>query len=69
MQNSVQDVGHSHHLGFPIRMILANFDLQFAKKFPVNRPFSSGEEMQNRFSRWWPRPPSWIFDQNYFSYF
>ena len=39
---------------FQIRIILAVFDLQFAKilptKFEVNWPFGSGEEAQNRFS-------------------
>ena len=34
-------------------------------KFRVNWPFSSEEEGKNRFSRW---PPSWISDQNDFSY-
>ena len=36
-------------------------------KFEVNLPFSLGEEAKNRFS--WPWRPSWIFDQNDFSYF
>ena len=31
-------------------------------------PFDSGEVAQNRFSRWWQRWPSWISDQNDFSY-
>ena len=38
-------------------------------KFVVNRPFGSGEEMKNRFSRWQPWWPSWIYDRNDFSYF
>ena len=38
-------------------------------KFGVNRPFGSGEEEKNRFSRWRPWPPSWISDWNDFSYF
>ena len=38
-------------------------------KFQVNCPFGSGEETKNRFSRWWPWRPSWIFDCNNFSYF
>ena len=61
------------YLGFRIRMILAIFDLQvtliFPNKFPVNWPFSSREEVQNRFSRRWPWQPSWISDQDNFSYF
>ena len=56
-----QDCHHGIHLGFPIRRILAIFDLQVTlmlpTKFRVNWPFSSGEEAKNRFSRW---PPSWI---------
>ena len=35
-------------------------------KSGVNWPFGSGEEVKNRFSRW---RPSWISDQNNFSYF
>ena len=58
------------HLGFPISTILAIFDLQVTlmlpTKFGVNWPFSSGDEVKNRFSRW---QPSWISDQNDFSYF
>ena len=38
-------------------------------KFGVNWPFGSGEETKNRFSRWRPLWPSWISDQNNFSYF
>ena len=51
-----QDGCHGSHLGFPIGMILAIFDLQVTpmlpSKFGVNWPFSSGEEAKNRFSRW-----------------
>ena len=58
------------HLGFLIGTVLALFDLQvtpmFQTKFQVNQPFSSGEEAKYRFSRW---RPSWISDQNDFSYF
>ena len=52
---------HGGHFGFPIRMILATFDLQvtliFPIKFRVNWQFPSGQEVQNKFSRWqlwWP---------------
>ena len=38
-------------------------------KFRVNWPFGLGEEVKNRFSRWLPWWPSWISDQNVFSYF
>ena len=56
-------------LGFPIRSILAIFELQvilmLPTKFHVNWPFGSGNEakigLQER--------PSWISEQNDFSYF
>ena len=45
---------HGSHLGFPIGMILAIFDLQATPmlpcKFGVSWPFGSGEEAKNRFS-------------------
>ena len=63
---------HGDHLGFLIRTILAIFDVQVTPMLPtmiqVNWPFSSGEE-KNRFSRWQPWQPSWISDQNNFSFF
>ena len=65
-----QDGGHGGHLGFPIGMILAIFDLQVTLMLPsnfgVNWPFSSEEEVKNRFLRW---RPSWISDRQDFSYF
>ena len=68
-----QDGHHGGHLGFPVSMILATFDLQVTlmrpSKFGVNRPFGSGEEEKNRFSRWRPWRPTWISDWNNFSYF
>ena len=68
-----QDGHHGSHLGFPISMILATFDLHITlmrpTKFGVNRPFGSGVEEKNRFSRWRPWRPSWISDKNDFSYF
>ena len=58
-----QDGGHGH-LGIWMGTILPIFDLQvsplFPTKFRVNWLFGSGEEAQNRFSRWWP---SWISNQ------
>ena len=52
---------HSGHLGFPIGMILANFDLQVTRTLPtefrINWPFSSGEKAKNKFSKW----PPWTF--------
>ena len=68
-----QDGGHGGHLAFPIVTILAIFDLQVTPmlptKFKVNKPFNSGEEAINRFSRWPPWKTSWISDQEDFSYF
>ena len=47
---------HGGHLGFPIKMILATFDLQVTlmlpTKFQVDWTFGPGEEAKNRFSRW-----------------
>ena len=67
-----QDGHHGGHLGFPISMILATFDLQVTLMLPtmfdVNWPFGSGEA-KNRFSKWRPCRPSWISDWNDFSYF
>ena len=64
-----QDGGH---LGFPIGTILATFDLQVTPmlptKFQVNWHLGLGEA-KNRFSRWPPWQPSWIYDQHNFSYF
>ena len=60
-------------LEFPIGMISTTFDQQVTLmlpiKFPANQPFGSGEERKNRFSIWPPWRPSWISDQNDFSYF
>ena len=59
--------------GFPIRKILATFDLQVTPmlptKFRVNWHLRLGEEAKNRFSRWPAWRPSWIYDQQNFSYF
>ena len=47
-----QDGCHGGHLGFPIGMILAIFDLQVTpmlpSKFGVNWPFGSGKEAKNK---------------------
>ena len=55
---------------FLIGNILTIFELpvipMLPTKFWVNRPFASGEEEKNRFSRWWP---SCISDRNNFSCF
>ena len=68
-----QDGHHGGHLGFPIGMILALFDLQVIQmlptKFQVNWPFGSREEAIDRFSRWSPWWPSWISNRDNFSYF
>ena len=68
-----QDGHHGGNLGFPIRTILAIFDLQvtpmLTTEIKVNWPFSSGEEAKYRLSRWLPWRPSWISDWNDFSLF
>ena len=68
-----QDGSHSGQLEFQIKTILAIFDLQVTlmlpTKFQINLPFSSGEEVKDRRSRWQTWWPSWIQDQNDFSYF
>ena len=70
-----------YHLGYPIRMILAIFNLHVTPIFPIefrfNLPLGSEEKGQidfqengkNRFSRWRLWRPSWISDPNNFSYF
>ena len=61
------------HLGFPIRMTSAIFDLQVTPilsiRFRDNRSFYSGEEVQNRFLRWQLWRPSCISNWNHFSCF
>ena len=73
VQEKKRKIDFQGHLGFPIGTILAIFDLQVTlmlpSKFGVNWPFGSGEEAKNRFSRWLPWRPSWIFDRHDFSYF
>ena len=62
------DFQDGSHLGFSIGMILAIFYLQIAWILPIKFPVSSGEEAQNKFLRWRPLRPSWISNQNNFSY-
>ena len=65
-----QDDSHGDYLEFLIGMILAILDLQvatiFPTKFRVSWPFCSGDDGQNRFSRWQPR---WNSGRNKFRYF
>ena len=65
------DFQDGSHLGFPIGTILAIFDLQVTTmlptKFRVNWHLRIGEEAKNRFSRWPPWRPSWIYDRHDFS--
>ena len=76
-QNRFPRLGPSllkRHLEFLIGTILTIFYLQVTlmlpTKFGVSWPFGSVEEAKNRFSRWLqPWWPSWISDQNDFSYF
>ena len=60
-----QDGGH---LGFPIRMFLATFDLQVTSTLPMKFQVNQDKKVQNRFSTWLLGQPSWISDQNDFSY-
>ena len=64
------DFQDGHHLGFPIEAIWNIFYLQVAlilpTKFQFNWAFCSGEEAQNRLSRWGPWRPSWISHRNNF---
>ena len=66
-----QDGGHGVHLGFSIGSILAIFDLQVTPmlptKFRINWHLGLGEEAKNRFSRWRPWRPSWIYNRCDFS--
>ena len=54
------------------RTILVIFDLpvtpMLPTKFKVNKPFDSGEEAKNTFSRRLPWKTSWISDQKDFRY-
>ena len=67
------DFQDSDHLGFPIRTILATVDLQGTSILPMN--FESialliqEKKVQNKFSTWLLGRPSWISNQNDFSYF
>ena len=66
-----QDGGH---LGFPIRTILAAFlstsHLDTSKTEVLNPvAFLLRRKVQNRFSTWLLGRPSWICNQNDFSYF
>ena len=58
--------------GFSMITFLANLDLQVIHicptKFQVNWHFDSGEEVQNRFSRWRPGWPALITNWNNFSF-
>ena len=65
MKIDFQDGGHGGHLGFPIGTILANYDLQVTPMLPtnfrVNWHLGLGEKAKNRFSRWPPWRPVWIY--------
>ena len=67
-----QDGHHGGHLESDWNDF-ANFDQQvnpiLSTKFRVNWPRGSGDEVKNRFSRWWPWQPFWISNQNDFSCF
>ena len=65
-----QDDGH---LGFPIRMILATFDLRHLDtSYAVSNQLAFLfiiKNVHNRFSTWLLGRSSWISNQNHFSYF
>ena len=58
-----QDGRHGDHLGFPIRTILAIFDVQVTLMLPTKFQFNWPFGAKYRFSRW---RPSWISDFSYF---
>ena len=61
-----QDGGHGGHLGFPIQMILAIFDLQVNLILPTEFQVSwllGSKDVQFRFSRWLLWRPSWILSR------
>ena len=45
-----QDDGHGHHLGFPIRTILATFDLQVTPMLPSQLAFQFGRSEKEIFN-------------------
>ena len=65
--------GHGSHLRFPIGRILAIFDLKVTPMLPIKFQvigLSVQEaKRKNIFTRWRPWQPSWISNQNDFSYF
>ena len=71
-KTNFQDGRHGGHLRFSIRIILTIFDLQivpiFPTKFQVKWPFRS-REVQNRFSTWPPRRPSYVSNQTILAIF
>ena len=56
-----------------MRTILATFGLQVTSILPMRFEsialFGSGEKVKNTFSTWLLGQPSWISDQNDFSFF
>ena len=66
------DFQDDSHLEFPIqrlKLVLVYKSSDSSYQVPVNWPFGSEEEVQNRFSRLWLWQPSWISDLKDFSYF
>ena len=63
------DCKHGVHLGFLIGTILAIFDVQVTPMLPIKFQVNWLFGAKYRFSRWQPWRPSWISDQNNFSYF
>ena len=72
-QKKKQDGGFGGRLGFPIGTILTIFDLEVILllqcKFQLKSPYGSGGYVKNWFSRWHLWRPSWISNQQNFTYF
>ena len=66
-----QDGQHGSHLRYGNGMFLSILSLHVAPmpptKFGLNLTLGLGADLVSRFSRWPPKQPSWIAEQNYFS--
>ena len=70
LKTDFQDGDCDGGLEFPIGTILAlvKSSWYFLPNFESIWHFGSGEKVYNRFSRWWPWRPFWIFNRNDFTY-
>ena len=71
-KNRFEDGGHGSHLGFPIKMVLAIFDLQVTSmlptKFQVKLAFQLRRRSEKQIFKRAAIAAILISDQNYFSY-